>query len=77
MYTPSKDLCIDEFLCCEYMLLDTTTLSSRDRFDELMRLGARTRSIADAITHIINVGFGVCQICAYLVIKMIAYVNLE
>jgi len=39
-------------------------------------LGARTQSIADAITQIINVGFGVCQICAYLVIKMIAFVNL-
>lgn len=33
-------------------------------FDELTRLGARTWSIADAITQIINAGFGVCQICA-------------
>lgn len=59
------------------MLLDTSTLSITDSFDELMRLGARTRSIANAITQIINVSFGVCQICAYLVINMIAFVNLE
>lgn len=40
-------------------------------FDELTRLGAITGSIADAITQIINAGFGVCQICAYLVIKVV------